>query len=62
LPSTVTTPRSKNAANPNALPVRFWHCKQWHKEMEEGSPTHLTESWPQAQVASRVFMLSLRAV
>jgi hypothetical protein len=34
------------------LPVRFWHSRQWHKEIFIGSPLQATLSCPQAQVAS----------
>jgi len=31
------------------LPVRFWHCAQWHIETVAGSPAASTVTAPQAQ-------------
>jgi hypothetical protein len=50
---------SKNAAIPNALPVRFWHSRQWHSETLRGLPTQLAVRPPQAHVASRRIMMTM---
>jgi len=38
------------------LPVRLWHSRQWHRETLTGSPSQLRRSWPQAQLAARIFI------
>jgi hypothetical protein len=39
---------------PKAMPVLYWHTRQWHIETRIGSPVQSTVSWPQQQVACRV--------
>src|SRR4051812_21962526 len=38
-PAMSTRSRGNRALNPNALPVRRWHAKQWHMETRKGAPS-----------------------
>ncbi len=37
-----------------ALPVRFWHARQWHIEIRSGSPSQEMLSWPHEHEAVRM--------
>jgi hypothetical protein len=60
VPSTRTRSRGNLAFTLKTLPVRRWHTKQWQIEIRTGSPSQVTRTSPQAQVASRVVIATLR--
>lgn len=42
---------------PKVLPVRLWQARQWHRDTFAGSPEQATRRLPQAQLASRSFVM-----
>src|SRR5437868_12454274 len=65
LPSIATIwVRAKKEVDPNTAPVRRWQAKQWQDETIVGSPASLIRSCPQAQAASRswVVVMSQRSM
>jgi hypothetical protein len=52
-PSIFTWSAGQRACAEKALPVRFWHARQWQTDTRTGSPVTLTLSCPQRQEAVR---------